>query len=84
MRTNENRATSLRELELLHIETLNEFQWVRSEECFHLGEIRRWRQVAEFAPLVISRQAVISSTLDIKSEKVKSKRGVLLLEQVVS
>ena len=67
----------------LHVEALDDFERVRTEELGHLSEIRRRRQIAVLAPLVIRRNAVIAPTLDVKREDIEAVRVVARLEQVV-
>lgn len=67
----------------LHVEALDDFERVGTEELGHLSEVRRRRQIAVLAPLVVRRNAVIAPTLDIKREDIEAVRVVARLEQVV-
>jgi hypothetical protein len=55
-----------------------------TEEFLHLSEIVGWRQIANFAPLVIRRKTVISSALDVESKEIESERSIFTLEQMIS
>ncbi len=57
---------------------------MRTEEFLHLGEVVGRRQVANLAPLVVRRQTVISSALDVQSKEIESERAVVSLEQMIS
>lgn len=68
---------------VIHVEALDELEGMRPHELLHLAEIGGRRQVAHLAPLVVRRQAVISSALDIESEQIEPESFVVALEQVI-